>query len=565
VGLSITDEIRNRTSLQAPAGNGITPLWPSLQATLNGVYLIVDDGEGSKLILLRQNQGSTTIQVERFESSDYARIRDFAERVDPALKPRPQGSASAIATGNRHPEISLPAAFDAFSRIQADFGVNLASTVQLSATREMTLPHVIGSRNGEDPVAPGHTRVDIRHLFHCGLWASARAGFRMGYNAEADHFIVNGNDDDEIAASMEAAKEAIRMAAGYTKFTTDTSRVFELRADPRHPQAWTQSRIDSIFDELFEDEERSWILSEFTRTFDTGVAEYELGGAEVRRLAVKFGRSLLMNEELFDEIRRSKGGRPFDFEPSLDEAETLTTPEELIFYMHWLQSRGRAAQLAPPNLGFKKRQAYPETMEALKAYAGKKMWPEVVPAASKTTPLDELGSRIRELAAVARLYDGTLSIHSGSGKQPEVLRLIGRETGGRFNYKISGELQLQLFDVLREQPEGSEWRALYERMVARCEGFAASGAFGEESKLAVPQRELRGDSLGDAQQGRVDGNLFLVFWLGNINGSRDVNDPSGDRRFFKEKIDEMPAGLLGEVRKRNSDYVYWLAKQLLNR
>ena len=30
-------------------------------------------------------------------------------------------------------------------------------------------------------------------------------------------------------------KEAIRQAAGYTKFTTDTSRLFDLRADARHP------------------------------------------------------------------------------------------------------------------------------------------------------------------------------------------------------------------------------------------------------------------------------------------------------------------------------------------
>ena len=53
----------------------------------------------------------------------------------------------------------------------------------------------------------------------------------------------------------------------------------------------------------------------------------------------------------------------------MDEAETLTTPEELIFYMHWLKARGRPAQLVPPNLGFKKRQAYPETLAALEKYA----------------------------------------------------------------------------------------------------------------------------------------------------------------------------------------------------
>jgi hypothetical protein len=60
----------------------------------------------------------------------------------------------------------------------------------------------------------------------------------------------------------------------------------------------------------------------------------------------------------------------------------------------------------------------------------------------------------------------------------------------------------------------------------------------------------------------VDGNLFLVFWLGNLVGSRDVDSPDGDHRFFKEKIDELPEDLLAEVQQRNNQYVVWLAEHL---
>jgi len=164
---------------------------------------------------------------------------------------------------------------------------------------------------------------------------------------------------------------------------------------------------------------------------------------------------------------------------------------------------------------------------------------------------------------VAKYFNGTLSIHSGSGKQPEVLEQIARATNGRWNYKISGELQLQLFDVLYQQGPESPWRKLYDRMVARCEEFAARGCFGDESALAVKYREMgKGSYLGDALSGRTDGNLFLVFWLGNVNGSRDIHAPDGDTRFFKEKLDEMPPNLLGEVRRRNAEYVVWLAENL---
>jgi hypothetical protein len=263
----------------------------------------------------------------------------------------------------------------------------------------------------------------------------------------------------------------------------------------------------------------------------------------------------------------------FDFEPSLDEAETLTTPKELLFYMHWLKARGRPAQLVPPNLGFKKRQAYPEKMETtaehgkgLEDYCHHKMWPELVRRVTesfKSQPLAELAARVEELASVARYFDGTLSIHSGSGKQAQALEAIGRSTRGRVNYKISGELQLQLLDVLSEQPADSPWRKLFERMVDRARDFAAKGAFGSESELAEQYVKMgREYYLGDASRGRVDGNLFQVFWVGNMVGSRDVNAPHGDHRFFKEKLDEIPEDLLTEVQRRNSKYIVWLTEPL---
>ena len=512
-----------------------------------------------------------------FSTFDGENLRTFATRVDRAFLPRPQGPLPAIAAGNRHPEISLPAVFEAYRRILKSSGVNMASTVQLSGTREMTTGDAIAARDGETPTAAGHTRVSIRRLFDAGLWAAIRAGWREGYNAEVDHIIITGNNAGEIERSFEAGKLAIEHGEGFTKFTTDTSRTFEVQADLRHPRPWSDAEIEERFEQLLTPGDRAWVLDEFSREFDTGCASYRFSAPEIKRLAVKFGRSLKLNEHLYDHIRSVKAragfGRPFDFEPSLDEAETLTTPEEVIFYMHWLKARGRAAQLVPPNLGFKKRQAYPCAMETseeagvgLRDYAWHKMWPELLPrveAGFGGRPIEELGARVAGLAAVARHFNATLSIHSGSGKQPEVLEQIGKATGGRVNYKISGELQLQLFDVLSEQPAGSYWRQLYARMADRCNEFAARGAFGDESELAGKYLSMgRGDFLGDSARGRVDGNLFLVFWIGNMVGSRDTKAPDGDRRFFKEKLDELPAGLLAEVRQRNTDYIVWLAKHL---
>ncbi len=496
-----------------------------------------------------------------FGSYDHENIRKFAEQVERAFLPRPQRSQPAIAAGNRHPEISLPAVFDAFRTILDKLHVNMASTVQLSATREMTTEDAIEQRDGENPVATGHTRVSIRHLYHAGLWTAIRSGWREGYNAEADHFIVSGNNPEEIAQSVEMVKTAIRHAAGYTKFTTDTSRLFELQADSRHPEPWSDSVVNERFQQIFDAAEQKWVRSEFSKPFDLEGRRYTFTDSEILRLGVKFGQSLKLNEELYDYIIKTKSearlDTAFDFEPSIDEAETLTTVKELLFYMHWLKARGRAAQLCPPNLGFKKRQAYPVAMATSPAdgvglldYCHHKMWPELPGRVEKDfggKPLEELAARVAELADVARSFDTTLSIHSGSGKQQEVLERIGKSTAGRVNYKISGELQLQLFDVLRSQPAGSHWRKLYERMVKRANDFAATGAFGYESELAAKYVSMGLEyDLGDASRGRVDGNLFLVFWLGNLVGSRDIDSPDGDHRFFKEKIDERLKSLEGQ-------------------
>jgi hypothetical protein len=125
------------------------------------------------------------------------------------------------------------------------------------------------------------------------------------------------------------------------------------------------------------------------------------------------------------------------------------------------------------------------------------------------------------------------------------------------NYKISGELQLQLFDVLSEQRAGSAERKLFDRMVAACERFAGMNAFGDESALAATYRASHGSYLGDASRGRVDGNLFLVFWLGNMVGCRDE-----DGRFFKASLDDLTAAVIEETRRRNANYVKWLATHL---
>src|SRR5262245_6795293 len=325
-GKSLTDDLRSRLAGRAAPRQlaTIKPYFGSLASDPvhpSTYYLAVDGRDAQPLLLhiapasaptsgvfpnalligrMRAAGREVVVNAISFSSKDWENVSRYAQQVDTAFLPRPQSARPAIAIGNRHPEISLPAAFEAFRTILRNTGANMASTSQLSATREMTTDEAITARDGENPVAAGHTRVSIRHLYHAGLWAAIRAGWREGYNGEADHFIVSGNTPEEIARSVEAAREAIRHASGFTKFASDSARVFIVVGDPRHPQARGDVQVEAKFSEIFSVDEQRWILSEFSQRFEMADQSFQLSRSEIFRLAVKFGQSLKLNEELYD-------------------------------------------------------------------------------------------------------------------------------------------------------------------------------------------------------------------------------------------------------------------------
>ncbi len=147
-GRAIDDEQRNRlVSRAAPLKlESIRPHFGSLQQDpvhTSTYYLAVDaisaSGQARSLLLrlamasspssgffpnailigrMRPGGGrEVVVNAIPFDSTDSEAILTFAQHVDPAFLPRPQGAQPAVAVGNRHPEISLPAAFDAFRRL----------------------------------------------------------------------------------------------------------------------------------------------------------------------------------------------------------------------------------------------------------------------------------------------------------------------------------------------------------------------------------------------------------------------------------------------------------------
>jgi len=385
----LNDEVRNRLTARAAVLRleTVTPYFGSLvrdPVHPSTYYLAIDAGRGEPMLLhlapataptssifykplligrMRRPSGpEIVINAVPFGPSDCENLEKFVSQIGAAFLPRPQGLRPAIAVSG-----GLAAAFDAFRAILKRSGKNLAATAA-------------------NPAASG------RDFYYAGLCAAIRAGWREGYSAGI-HVVVAGDN-------LDAARETIRNAAGFTRFSIDTSCLFR--------ETGNGAAL----------EDRAWILDEFVRPFEIGDAVYEFTPPDVLRLASKFGPALKINEQLHESIRQArsalKTGRSFDFEPSLEGAATVTTPQELIFWLHWLKARGHGAQLAAPNLGG-----------------------------------DGVAERLKEFAAIARHYQCTLSIRSGAGHSAEALETIARATVGRVNYTISPELRLP--------PENSEY------------------------------------------------------------------------------------------------------------
>ena len=120
-----------------------------------------------------QNRREIVASVVPFGSDDSAHVRTFAEDVDRAFLPRPQGTSPSMSA------CALDEPFLEFRHIHKSGGLNWASTW--------------GSRDA-------------------AMWAAIRAGWREGYSAESDPLPLDARD---------AAEAAILLEPGYTKFVME--------------------------------------------------------------------------------------------------------------------------------------------------------------------------------------------------------------------------------------------------------------------------------------------------------------------------------------------------------
>jgi len=226
------------------------------------------------------------------------------------------------------------------------------------------------------------------------------------WGADADHL----KTVEDLPAFVEA---------GYTFFTVDPGEFVENAADS-YPMVVLKQKVNGVnWDEL------SALYLNQGGEKDWGWFEAE----SLMRATVKYGKAIQHAAMMFKRLSQMKDS--FDFEVSVDETDSPTTPLEHFYIANELDRLGVCfTSLAPRFIGrFEKGVDYIGDLKALDAELSKQ-------------------------AAVTRHF-GTykLSLHSGSDKL-SVYPLIAKHWGDRIHVKTAGTSYLEALRVLAEyEPE----------------------------------------------------------------------------------------------------------------
>ncbi|MGE5198164.1 MAG: tagaturonate epimerase family protein [Rhodospirillaceae bacterium] len=279
-----------------------------------------------------------------------------------------------------------------------------------------TLGHARALRAAGGSITPVFAQQSIREMTRTArspravlddaTWGSFEAGWMGGQGADADHLKTEG----DITACA---------AAGFTMFTIDPGDYVDRGADSAGSgellAAW-----DALPWPQLEDTPASMRARLSGRAFDAEGERVRLDEGVLVRAAVKYGRAVAHAAAMYRHLGRVKGGEPFDFEVSVDETDTPTTPAEHVFVASELRRLGvRWTSLAPRFVGrFEKGVDYIGDHAAFDA-------------------------DIRVHAAIARaLGPYKISLHSGSDKF-SLYETAARHTRGRIHLKTAGTSYLE--------------------------------------------------------------------------------------------------------------------------
>src|SRR5258707_3069938 len=281
--------------------------------------------------------------------------------------------------------------------------LGLATPGHIAAVRDTKFAPIFAQQSVRENARTGRTPQqvmdDAKRAVDAAKWVSP-------WGADADHL-----------KTLEDIPPFV--AAGYTFFTVDPGEYVDNSADTDSPNALKQKVKAADWDEL----SASYLLPKDEQLWGNFEAE------SLQRAMVKYGRAIQHAVRMFERLSQMKDR--FDFEVSVDETDSPTTPLEHFFIASELTRLGvRFTSLAPRFIGrFEKGVDYIGDLNALDAEMAK------------------------HAAVTAHFGNYKLSLHSGSDKFT-VYPLVAKHWGERIHVKMAGTSYLEALRVLtKHEPD----------------------------------------------------------------------------------------------------------------
>lgn len=282
--------------------------------------------------------------------------------------------------------------------------LGLASPGHIQALKDQPVKPILAQQSIRELTLTNRTMDDV---LDAACFAVFQEGYKGGFGADGDHL----KEEDDIEAAL---------ANGMSMLTLDCSDYIH-----NNVESAASKEIRTQYEKLPQSVRDRYSKRYMNRSFDVNGLRVFFDETSLMKNVLLYRDAITYMIHVYTQyIQKEK--REIDFEISIDETTTTTTPQAHFFVAQELMQEGvKVTSLAPRFCG--------EFQKGID-YIG---------------DLEQFENELKEHVLIAKHFGYKLSIHSGSDKF-KVFPLIGKYTEGIFHIKTAGTNWLEAMRVIAE-------------------------------------------------------------------------------------------------------------------
>lgn len=304
---------------------------------------------------------------------------------------------------NRHFDYTVPQAFGTeIATIGLGDRLGLASPGHIETIQGKNIKPVLAQQSIRELTLTNRSMTD---MFDAAAFAVFQEGYKGGYGADGDH--IKEESDIKYALSL-----------GASMITLDCSDQIHKTIEEASAEV-----VQAEFNNLPEEIKQRYNDQYLNKTFAVNGLKLAFDEVSLMKNVLLYDEAITYTTHVYNEYI-SKEDRAIDFEISIDETETITSPLSHFFVANELIDRDvKVVSLAPRFCG--------EFQKGID-YIG---------------DVNQFELELSEHALIAEHFGYKLSIHSGSDKF-KVFPIIAKHTKGVFHVKTAGTNWLEAIRVI---------------------------------------------------------------------------------------------------------------------